>query len=75
MQQVSRRCIKDLCSYRNSNDQVFTGVAGAIRSFSVRPTLRDVLRVPPSAYAWGTVESTYDARGGFSAIELCLIRC
>src|ERR1041385_2937757 len=42
VQQVSCRSLKDLCSHRNSNNQVFALMARAIRSLTVQTTLRDV---------------------------------
>src|SRR5215218_9401773 len=42
VQQLTCRSIKDLCSNRNANNQVFAGVARAIRSLTVQTTLRNV---------------------------------
>src|SRR5215217_7480661 len=42
VQQLTCRSIKDLCSNRNANNQVFAGVARAIRSLTVQTTRRNV---------------------------------
>src|ERR1044072_4595245 len=45
VQQITCRSLKDLCSNRNANKQVFPRAARAIRSFAVQTARRNVTRV------------------------------
>src|SRR5262245_25391129 len=45
VQQITGCKIKDLCSNRNANNQLFAVAARAIRSLTMQTTVRDVARV------------------------------